>query len=307
MGLIGWAIAILILGMLGVSWHFSNIILHPKTRTPDNSFAYMVEEGHLVPEAFAALPKEEVWIDAPGGYPLYGLYIPADESPGGGVSKTVIIAHGITATLYHGVKYLWPYRKRGFNVLLVEHRNHGRSGGTTTTYGYYEKHDIKAWVDYVKARNGEAELVGTHGESMGAAIVLQHAAIDRRVAFVVADCPYASAKEEFAYRLKAEYRLPGWILIPLASWITKLRSGFGYGEASPIESIRELTIPVFLIHGSADTYIPPEASIKLYRAKPQPKKLWLAPDARHAGSWATHPEAYDAHIGEFLADNGFVG
>lgn len=301
MGFIAWTIAFFILVLLGASWHFSNIVLYPKTRPLDNSFAYMVGEGHLDPDAFAALPKEEAHIESPWGYPLFGLYVPAGET-----GKTVIIAHGITATLYHSVKYLWAFRKRGFNVLLIEHRNHGRSGGTTTTYGYYEKHDIKALMDYVKARNGEDELVGTHGESMGAAIVLQHAAMDRRVAFVVADCPYASAQEEFAYRLKAEYHLPGFVLIPLASFATRLRTGFSYKAAAPIDGIADLEIPVFFIHGADDAYIPPEASIKLHKAKPGPKKLWLAPGAQHAGSWATDPKMYDELIGAFLKDNGFV-
>jgi fermentation-respiration switch protein FrsA (DUF1100 family) len=301
MGWIGVVITVLLLIMVGISWHFSNIVIYPKTRSPENSYAYMVGEGHLDPAAFNALSKEEIRIQSPGGYSLFGLYV-----PNGGAAQTVILAHGITATLYHSIKYLWPFRQRGFNVLLIEHRNHGRSGGDTTTYGYYEKHDMKAWVDYVKARNGEDAVVGLHGESMGAAIVLQYAAIDRRVAFVVADCPFASAQEEFTYRLNADYHLPGLIMIPLAGWITKIRTGFKYSDAAPVEAVRDMKIPVLFIHGAEDTYIPPSASQTLYEAKPDPKYLWLVPGARHADAWATDPEQYDIHIGEFLAENGFV-
>lgn len=295
-----WAISIValfIIGLLAASWHMSDLVLHPKTRTVDNSFTYMVERGHLDPEIFKALPKEELIIPSPHGYDLYGIYIPVQGS-----RQTVIIAHGITATLYHAVKYMHPYRNRGYNVLLIEHRNHGHSGGSNTTYGFYEKDDVRVWVDMLQARGGNDLLIGIHGESMGAAIALQAAAIDKRISFVVADCSFASAREQFAYRLKAEYGLPSFPLIAISSTLTKLRTGFAFRNAAPIDRIAALTIPVFFIHGVDDTYIPPDASRRLYHAKAGYRKLWLAPNAGHAESQPNNPEQYDSQIGEFLAE-----
>ena len=287
--------------LLAVSWRFSNLVIYPKTRSVAHSYAYQVEQNHLNPDAFDALPKEEIRIRSPFGYELFGLYVP---SPG--AKSTVIIAHGITATAYHSVKYLWAFRNRGFNALLIEHRNHGRSGGTNTTFGFYEKEDMRAWVDYLHAVHGSDVLIGTHGESMGAAIALQQASIDPRVAFVVADCAFASARGEFAHRLKEEYGLPPFPLVPLSSLITELRTGFSYKEAAPIQGIGELTIPILYIHGAEDTYVPPEASIRLYESKPEPKRIWLAPGAGHAESQPTHPETYERLIGDFLIEHKLI-
>lgn len=297
----GIGIVLLLLIVIGVGWRLSDLVICPKTRSIADSYDYQVAEGHLVPEDFAALPKEEVRIRSPFGYDLFGLYIPYP-----GANKTVIIAHGITATLYHAVKYLWPFRDLGFNALLIEHRNHGRSGGTNTTFGYYEKEDLNAWVDFLKSTYGDEMLVGAHGESMGAAIALQHAILDPRIAFVVADCPFADAGEEFTYRLKEDYHLPRFPVIPFISFITKLRTGFAFRKAAPIKGMPTLATPVFFIHGEDDTYIPPEASVRLYEAKREPKKLWLVPGAGHAESQPTQPDAYARLVGEFLEEQRII-
>lgn len=40
----------------------------------------------------------------------------------------------------------------GFNVLLVDQRAHGKSGGRCLTFGIKERHDCLSWVEYVCAR-----------------------------------------------------------------------------------------------------------------------------------------------------------
>lgn len=301
-------IILLMLALVAGGWYFSEAVIHPKTRTPEESLAYHLENGWLDSAAWAAAPRESVEIVSPHGYGLYGVYIPVPDS-----TRTVIIAHGITANLIHSIKYLWSFRSRGFNVLLIEHRNHGRSGGHDTTFGYWEKDDMVAWVDWAASRCGQADavslddcIVGIHGESMGAVIALETAAVDPRVAFVVADCPFAEAAEEFAYRLKEDYRLPAFPLVPLASVITRLRTGFAFDRVAPLVHMPALETPVLFVHGAADTYIPPEASERLYEAKRGARKLWLAPGADHAEAYLKHPEAYDRLIGEFLADIGIA-
>lgn len=295
--LIIFAIALALL--LTAGWHFSNTIIYPDTQSLDAIYASEVEEENFDPADFALWLKEEIRIQSPHGYELFGLYVPTEGS-----QKTIIVVHGITVNHYLSVKYAGIFRKRGFNVLLVDQRNHGRSGGSNTTFGFYEKYDVKAWVDWVYARQGQEHLVGTHGESLGAATVLQHAAIDSRIAFIIADCPYADAEDEFAYRLKVEYHLPKFPLVPLASWITKLRTGFAFGDAAAIKTIATVQTPVFFIHGQDDDYIPPQASIDLYEAKQGKKKLYLAPNAGHAEALINNRDEYDHLVGEFLAEIG---
>ena len=71
--------------------------------------------------------------------------------------------------------------------LLYDHRNHGRSGGRWSTFGYYEKHDLAAWLTWVREKTGNGGAVGVLGESYGAAIGLQCAAETLGVDFQRAD------------------------------------------------------------------------------------------------------------------------
>ncbi|HRU95478.1 MAG TPA: alpha/beta hydrolase, partial [Anaerolineae bacterium] len=112
------------------------------------------------------------------------------------------------------------------------------------------------------------------------------------------------AREQFAYRLKVEYHLPEWPLLPLASLITRLRAGWFFGQASPIAVIGQVETPILFIHGAEDAYIPPAASEALFERKPGVKRLYLAPGADHAQSLVVDPAAYDRELGAFLAEIG---
>ncbi len=296
----GAALGFVLIILIAASWHFSNIVIYPRVLSPEESYDLEVSEGRLDSVQFEAWPKEDVQIQSPYGYELFGLYIPVNDS-----DKVIILCHGVTNTLYGSARYVDIFRQRGFNVLMIEFRNHGRSGGSNTSYGFYEKHDLAAWVDWVMTRCDATCRVGTHGVSLGAATAIQHAAIDPRVTFCIADCSFASASEEFTYRLKVEYGLSPFPLVPLGSLVTKLRVGYFYGDVSPIMDVAELDIPVLFIHGQADDYIPPEASIRMHDVKPGPKQLYLVPNAHHAGAYGEDPEAYDRAVEGFLEKYGF--
>ncbi len=296
--LIGLLLGVVLGFSLAAGLYFSNLVRLIPVRPVEETFKTEVEAGVLDPEQFEQLPKEEVRIPSPFGYELYGLYFPVPGS-----RKTVIIAHGITYTLYGSVKYMEVFRAAGYNALLYDHRRHGRSGGADTGYGYYEAHDLKACVDWVLARHGQDALVGTHGESLGAATALLHAALDPRVHFVVADCPFASAREVFAYRLQQDFHLPAFPLIPIASLINKLRGGWFFGEVSPLRAVSSIKGALLFIHGAEDDFVPPHHSERLYaRATSSLKRLWLAPGAKHAESLFKQREAYTQQVQAFLAE-----
>ncbi|MBN1488086.1 MAG: alpha/beta hydrolase, partial [Anaerolineae bacterium] len=283
------------------SWHFTNVLIYPETFSIEETYNTEIENGWVREDGYLSWPKEEITLRSPYGYKLFGIYLPVE-----GAKKTVICVHGITWTLYGSIQYINMFRSRGFNVLIIDNRNHGHSEGNTTSYGYYEKHDLKAWVNWVMQRCGEDCIVGTHGVSMGAAIVLQHLAIDNRINFCIADCPYASIYEEAAYRLKIEHHLPPSLIMPLTNLLTKLRMRYYLSDAAPIKVIDQINTPVFFIHGKDDDYIPPEASIQLYEAKPGAKKLYLSPNAIHAESHMKNQAEYETFVGEFLQEVGVI-
>jgi fermentation-respiration switch protein FrsA (DUF1100 family) len=294
----GAAIVVLV-SLFGAGWYFSSQVITPKMKAYDETYRMEVEAGKIIERDFKALPKEVFYVESPFGYRLHGLYIPASGS-----KKTVIIAHGITYTLMGSMKYVNIFRGRGFNVLVYDHRHHGRSGGDNVTFGVYEKHDMKAVMDWALAKAGPDSIVGVHGESMGAGIALEYAAMDDRAAFVIADCPYSDLTELLSFRLKADFGLPAFPMLPVASMVSKLRGGMFFSEVSPVRTIGSVRAPVFFIHGADDVYIPPAMSKKMYEMKKGPKKLYLAPAAGHAMAFWNNRKEYDLKVGEFLAEIG---
>lgn len=135
---------------------------------------------------------------------------------------------------------------------------------------------------------------------MGAAIILQHAAIDKRVFFCVSDCSFSSLHELLKIRLKEDYHLPPFPMMNITDFFIALRTGMSLKKVSPIRDIAALDTPVFFVHGKNDSYIPPSMSEELYRAKKGAKKLYIAPNARHVESYWKNRDEYERLVGEFL-------
>ena len=288
---------LLIAALLGVGLYFALQVIHPKVYTVEETYRTEIETGRMNEAEWLGWKKQEVTIQSVHGYPLFGIYLPLS-----GAQKTVIIAHGITYSLFGSVKYVKIFRKRGFNVLLYDHRNHGRSGGRWSTFGWYEKDDLAAWYAWAQKVLPNGGPVGVMGESFGAATAIQFAARTPGVAFLISDCAFSDLNELLAYHLKTDYHLPTFPLLPLASLWSKVLCGMSFGDISPVRDARRLTCPVFFAHGRDDRFTPAHMSEALYQAAGSPlKEIYLAPNADHAEAFWNNQAEYDRRVGEFLA------
>jgi fermentation-respiration switch protein FrsA (DUF1100 family) len=102
-------------------------------------------------------------------------------------------------------------------------------------------------------------------------------------------------------QIKEQFSLPKFPILYAASLLCDWKYGWNFQEASPLESVKHCQLPMFFIHGTADDFVPTEMVHRLYAAKPEPKSIWLAPDAAHALSYKKHPETYTRHIRNFLS------
>lgn len=281
---------------------FNRKAIYPHNWQYEETLNKEIKDGVIEEGFFEALNKEAFEILSDRGYILKGYWI----QPGAIASdKTVVICHGITNNLMKSLKYLEPFIERGYNAVIYDHKNHGESGGDYTTFGAEEKLDLKQIVDYVVSKVGEGSVIGTHGESMGAATVLEHVKIDSRIAFVISDCAYKSAEAEFAYRLRVENHLPAFPILMIASFLNKVKHGISFKEMSPIDSLETIDQPILFIHGLADDYIPYSHSQEMFEVKKDKKALYLVSDARHAMSIIVDREAYIEQIHHFLDQYGF--
>ncbi len=252
--------------------------------------------GRFRPEDFESLAKQDVTIVSPFGYKIKALLVEPHQS-----NRYIIIAHGVTENKVNSIKYMNLFLKRGFNAVIYDHRRHGESGGKTTSYGHYEKFDLKAVVDWLKKEKGPNLLLGIHGESMGAATMLLYAGmLEDGADFYIADCSFSSLKDQLRYQLKKEMKLPGSLIIPIGNLFLRLRDKYWITDVSPISVIDQIQHPILFIHSKKDDYILPSMTEKLFAQKQGPKMLFLAENGRHAQSLNENAEDYENAIDEFL-------
>ena len=274
---------------------------YPRKFTYEKSYDLEVEHGRLNDTEFQSWSKQEVTIRSPHGYDLSGTWFPQT-----GCDKTIIMLHGFPYTRVGMIKYIPFFRRRGFNVLIYDQRFFGRSGGPNTSYGFYEKNDLKAAFDWVAEKTGPQGIIGTLGESMGGAIVLQHGAIDPRPAFIIADSSYADLREAMALRLQNEYHLPAFPLLNFGAWLITAFGDFNFSQVIPERDVANLQMPILFVHSLEDKEVPPSHGRRLFAAKRHGlRRLYLAPNAGHVEAAWRDRTTYDHEVGEFLREAGF--
>jgi pimeloyl-ACP methyl ester carboxylesterase len=233
------------------SWG-ANALLHPSrrpmTRTPNRPFEAVEFEG--------------------AGVKLKGWWF-----HGGGKRGTVVFLHGVADNRGSSVGIADHFLAHGFDVVAYDSRAHGESQGDVCTYGFSEKQDLRRVLDRVSAK--PIVLMGT---SLGAAIALQTAAEDPRVAAVVAVSSYADL------RTAASERAPFFASkgnLADAFKLAEEAGKFRVDDVSSAVAAARITVPTLVIHGDHDDETPPAHAQRIFAALRQPKRLILVPNGGH--------------------------
>ena len=283
----------------GLGFYLTNRFMYLKKKDEQEILHREISAGRLNLEEYEALPKEEVIIPSPFGYDIKAVFV--HPNPG---NKYMIFCHGVTENKFNSLKYMNFFLQKGFNAVIYDHRRHGESGGKTSSYGFFEKDDLKAVVDELIKRQGEDVFFGIHGESMGASTMLLYAgSVEDRADFYIADCPYSDFGEQLSYRMTKEVKLPaGGLLLPLADLFLKLREGYMLKDISPRSVVENIEKPVLFIHSIPDDFILSSMTEELFDKKKGSKKLYLAENGLHAQSYNENKEEYEKAIGDFLEE-----
>jgi len=173
--------------------------------------------------------------------------------------------------------------------------------GKHVSAGYYERNDLLGAIDYIKQR-GIKSKIGVLGFSMGAATSLMTTAECKEIDAVVADGAYADivsiVESEFANRSD----LPKFFL-PIILFMTKTFYDIDFTAIKPIEAVREITVPVFMIHGGQDAMVPVEHAYRLAEACQNPdSRSWVVSEAEHCEAYMEQPEEYVDKVLSFFDD-----
>ncbi len=279
--------ATLILTIIGPT-----LLLRPRRRCAD-FYQRLNQPTH---PSEVGLNYEEINVMGIDNVKLNGWLVKSPHAKG-----TVIYLHGVADCKMDGIRFAKLLHNEKYNIFLFDSRRHGDSEGEFCTYGFFEKLDLEKVIEYLLSRTdvqlGKIALFGT---SMGAAVAIQTAAIDKRIAAVIAENSFATLRTIFDDYQKRMVRLPFHYLRNIVIKRSELMAKFKANDVSPLESLKNIHVPLLFIYGSEDHLINHQYTIKLFNNANQPKELFPIEGAKHNDTWQVAGNKYEMRILSFL-------
>lgn len=239
----------------------------------------------------------DVWMESHDGLKLHAHWVPADDPKG-----TVILAHGYRSTKFLEFGMVFElYHNLGMNMLLIDQRCHARSEGKYITFGVLESRDVQGWIKFHNEKFGcHPTLIS--GLSMGAATVLYLADrnLPENVKGIIADCGFTSPKEIIAKVFRDVAHIGAGPFIWAADLFARVIAGFSFYERDSRKSLAKSRLPVLLVHGTEDDFVPCYMTEQAYAACTSPKEMFLVEKAGHGRSYLYDTPGYRKRVIDFL-------
>jgi uncharacterized protein len=263
----------------GITIALTTTVLFLNYWIPENLLPYMLLSHQNFPvedqpKILTATKAETLKITSPDNIPTEGWWIPTatpNDSP------TLIILHNLGGTRQDNLTRFLPLAQQNINLLFLDLREHGKSGGEFFTYGYHEWQDIKAAIDHLE-KTTILPHITILGISAGGTVALSAAAHDPRIKGVITIGTFADLTQTINQQtswLPNHWRATA---MKKAEQLAK----FEIAATSPVKNIASLIIPTLIIHGQNDTYIPFTNAQQLFAAAHEPKQLYTIKNANHS-------------------------
>ena len=243
------------------------------------------------------VPFEAVQIQSFDGLTLCGRYYHLNDG-----APVQIMFHGYRSMALRDCAGGFSLaRKLGMNVLAVDQRAHGNSGGHVITFGIWERRDCISWIRYVNERFGNKTPIILSGLSMGAATVIMATALPmpNNVQCVLADSPYA-APAEIIKKVCRDSGIPDNLAYPFIRFAARVMGGFNLEQASAIVAAGVSPVPILLLHGEEDHFVPCQMSRDIHMVSSGTTKLKTFAEAGHGLSYIMEPKLYEEAVIDFL-------
>ena len=234
-----------------------------------------------------------------GDIKLSGIYIKNENAKS---NKLAIILHGYFSSYKDMEVQAKIFYDLGFNIFCPDQRGHGDSEGKTISMGYFEKDDLKKWIEFLINKYGKDTEIAIFGWSMGAAVANYYACFQtsKNVKCIISDCSYSNAYSEFKAMLK-QYKMPVQPTMFFVNQGAKMYGEFFLKDVDIENAIKFNEVPTLFIHGEKDSLVPVDMSEKLFNLKTKGhNQLEIFDGAEHCMSYASDKERYVQLITEFI-------
>jgi len=280
-------IVLLCVVIFGAAWHFSNQLINPKPYTcQTDHFIYCEGASQL------GIPYQDIEFKNDENLTLRGWFFPAKSD------NAIVMVHGITADRREGLRWVKALHNAGYNLVLFDLRNHGKSDKAKSGMGYYEKNDVVAAVNFLQSKG--FKNIGVFGVSMGASTAIQAMAKDTRIQAGVFEAAFANLSDELAEIAKRDFGLPRFPLINAVMWVYSMRLFADANAINPEDFIGNISPrPIFIIHCDNDDYISYHHGQRIFAKAKEPKIMWTAHCTKHARAWQSNPQEAEKRVVDF--------
>lgn len=226
------------------------------------------------PPSDITYPIESIHIGTTDGETLAGWFIPAENR-----AKSIVLLHGKAGNRKHMLPRARFFRELGYSVLLCDARACGESSGMHITFGYREKGDVIAAVQFLKDRGHPN--IACLGVSQGGATILFASEELPDVKCVICESVYDDMTNAVDRRTRRYLGVPGWLAASLVVPLAEQRLNLSIHEVRPVAYVDKLACPLLVISGTHDDRAWPEDTQRLFDAAREPKELWMVEDAGH--------------------------
>jgi len=207
-------------------------------------------------------------------------------------APAVLYLHGASSDLMGQVFRLEQLRGFGFSVLAIDYRGFGKSDGDLPSEDTVYQDAHAAW-NWLIARQPDPAKRFIYGHSLGGAVAIDLAAAlsagaqssDRGAAGgLIVESSFTTLLD-----IAKEFSYP-WLPIGL------LMSQ----KFDSVSKMAKVRMPVLVVHGSGDRYVPSRFGMALYAAAAGPKKLLLVEGADHDDSMLAGAVVYRRALAELF-------
>jgi pimeloyl-ACP methyl ester carboxylesterase len=280
---------------LAVGVHAANTWAHPRR----NTYFSATPASFNLEYRDVRLPSRDAGIE------ISGWWIPR-----AGSRKAIVMVHGRgenrTTEFYDHFLDLGAalntFQGRGFNVLMIDLRAHGMSGGVNSTWGIGERHDVEGAVDWIKGQGFPPASIGALGASLGATSCVYATADDPDISALVTD---GAGVDEYASIERGWKRSSGTpqFFFSAARLMERVLYGYDLHALRPVDAMKRIPPrPVLLIYGLLELPADSDRRPQIKAALPD-TELWVVPGAIHTSAYTKVPQAYLAKVGAFFEKN----
>lgn len=277
---------------LGGCLSLDAFMFNPTKIIPPDTYTFINPDGQQIPEAITAdCVPELIEFPSEDGTKLYAVFVQGSLGEDG---PAILYFHGNSRNLDTFYNRIEHFCNHGFTAFMVDYRGYGLSEGTPTEEGIYM--DGRASLrKFLEQPGVNPERLVFYGMSLGSAVATELAfeiaqgdprvQVDVSPKALILDSPFASVQA--IIDSSSFFHLPVGILATV--------------RFDNLAKIDKVDVPVLIMHGAKDDFIPIEFGEALFATALEPKRFVRFAEADHVELEFVDVALFDQAIEDFLA------